>query len=446
MDESDNCHVCIVTYHMIPNTRIWGASQRMYYLANQLVDSGFDTTVVSGFYGEFKHEGKCSNFEHIPVLIKPDFIQAHQEKLAVKSATDGEVKAPKKLGFKSYILENLVKPVYRAMERLLFNDYGAVGLFMFLWNRQALPVISEEIVKRNTKIIIFSGPYFTCFRLAFKIKKIYPHIKIVLDYRDPWNLLKKGSFITNKLEHKLLQIADSITYFSEKFLDAMHDRYEIERGKGIVMYNGFDNALWNSIDNGPSQSRSDKLVITYAGSDITFEPGSGRDPDALIRAVTGSLFNEHIVLNLVGCKNQPEKNKYGNNSSNINFLPRVSHKRSLEILSESDVVVILSSDEFPSDYTVTGKLFDGIRSGAYILGIANSREIDYKKIIEKEGLGTGCYDDVSEIQNELTTIYKSWQDGTLDRDIIKNTDDFSRISQNSKLINQVVAWSNEKYN
>ena len=87
MDESDNCHVCIVTYHMIPNTRIWGASQRMYYLANQLVDSGFDTTVVSGFYGEFKHEGKCSNFEHIPVCFyitkKLRFIKPSSNKVKI---------------------------------------------------------------------------------------------------------------------------------------------------------------------------------------------------------------------------------------------------------------------------------------------------------------------------------------------------------------------------
>jgi hypothetical protein len=413
----------------------------MYYLANQLVDSGFDTTVVSGFYGKFKHEGKCSNFEHIPVVIKPDFIQAHQEKLAVKSVSASEVKAPKKFGFKSYISENLVKPLYRAMERFFFNDYGAVGLFMVLWNRQALPVISKEIVKRNTKIIIFSGPYFTCFRLAFKIKKIYPHIKIVLDYRDPWNLLKKGSSITNKLEHKLLQTADSITYFSEKFLNAMNDRYEIERAKGIVMYNGFDSESWRSIVKKPTGTASDKLVISYVGSDITFEAGSGRDPGKLIRAVVGSEYAEHITLNLVGCKNKPKHGRYPESSANINFYPLVSHKESLQYLSDSDVVVILSSDETPSDFTVTGKLFDCIRSGAYILGIANSREIDYKKIIEKEGLGTGCYDDVSEIQNELTIIYKSWQARTLHRDIIKNKDNFSRVSQNSKLINQIVAWS-----
>lgn len=440
MDESDNCHVCIVTYHMIPNTRIWGASQRMYYLANQLVDSGFDTTVVSGFYGEFKHEGKCSNFEHIAVPIKPDFIQAHQEKLAIKSVADGEVKASKKLGFKSYILENLVKPVYRAMERLLFNDYGAVGLFMFLWNRQALPVISEEIVKRNTKIIIFSGPYFTCFRLALKVKKIYPHVKIVLDYRDPWNLLKKGSFITNKLEHKLLQIADSITYFSERFQESMNQKYKLDSKKSVALYNGFDNTLWNSIDKGPPQCRPDKLVITYAGSDITFEPGSGRDPDALIRAVTGSEFNQHIVLNLVGCKNQPEKNKYGNISSNINFLPRVSHQRSLEILSESDVAVILSSDEAPVVYTVTGKLFDGIRSGAYILGIANSTEIDYRRIIEREKIGAGCFNNVPDIRREIDLIYENWAAHSPRLVRREKSMEFSREQQNNKLIDIMKSW------
>jgi hypothetical protein len=89
---------------------------------------------------------------------------------------------------------------------------------------------------------------------------------------------------------------------------------------------------------------------------------------------------------------------------------------------------------------VTGKLFDCIRSGAFILGIANSNEIDYKKIIEKEGRGSCCYNDVAEIKKELAVIYRNWRDGSLDRDAIKSGDGFSRKNQNSKLINQLIAW------
>ena len=163
---------------MVPTTRIWGASQRMYYLANQLVTSGFGVTVFSGYYGLFKHHGKPLDFEHIPITIKPNFVQSHQENLAIKSI--GQFTKPQRIGIRSYVVNRFVKPLYRKMELCFFNDYGAVGLFVSLWNRRAFRVIDSEIRSHNSKVIIFSGPYFTCFRLAPKIKKMHLTLRLYL--------------------------------------------------------------------------------------------------------------------------------------------------------------------------------------------------------------------------------------------------------------------------
>ena len=440
MNKNNDCHVCIVAYHMIPYTRIWGASQRMYYLANQLVDSGFDTTVISGFYGEFKHEGKYSNFEHIPVLTKPKFIQNHQEKLILKGINIEQRGLTPKLGPKQYILEKIIKPIYRVIERFFFNDFGAIGLFVLLWNKQAYLVLKKKIEDTGVKVIVFSGPYFTCFRLVKKIKKKYPHVKIILDYRDPWNLLKKGSFITNRLEKILLNKADIVTFFSDKFLDSMCNRFEINRSKCLAMYNGYDAQLWEII--GPSNVRlnSDKLIISYTSSDITFEPGSGRDPTVLLKAVLGSKYSKNIVLNLVGCKNLPAFLRNTEFSSNIKLLPLLSHKETLKILRDSHVAVVLSSDEAPVTYTLTGKLFDCLRSGAYLLGIANSRDIDYRKIIENKQIGVGCLNNVTDIRSKIEDIYLKWRSGTLYLRNSERYDEFSRYNQNNKLIEKIKEW------
>ena len=441
MKKYDKGQVCIVAYHMIPNTRIWGASQRMYYLANQLVDSGIETTVISGVYGKFHHEGKFAKFKHIPVLTKPNFIQKHQERMHLQAINVEKTEFPLNRGVKQYVLEKIIKPVYRLMERFLFNDFGAIGLFVFFWNRQASRVLDKEIINNNIKVIVFSGPYFTCFRLAVKIKKKYPQVKIVLDYRDPWNLLKAGSFVTNRLEQKLLNKADLITFFSDKFKNAMCDRYEIKRSRCLTMYNGYDAQLWETIAPSDTRLNSDKLIISYTGSDITFEPGSGRDPDALMRAVSGSKYCKNIVLNIVGCKNQPDFHRNPEFTSNIKFLPLLPHKESLEILRDSHVAVILSSDEAPSNYTVTGKLFDCLRSGAYLLGIANSGEIDYRKIIENKQIGVGCFDDVTAIRTKIENIYLKWRSGTLNLRHAERHEEFSRYNQNKKLIEKIKDWT-----
>lgn len=432
--------VCIVAYHMIPNTRIWGASQRMYYLANQLVESGIGTTVISGVYGKFSHKGKHAKFKHIPVLIKPKFIQKRQERVHLNAINVERTGHSSSQGPRQYVLDKFIKPVYRGMERFLFNDWGAVGLFLFLWNKQAFLILNKEIVNNDVKVIVFSGPYFTCFRLVKKIKKKHPHVKIILDYRDPWNLLKVGSFVTNRMEQNLLNKTDLVSFFSDKFRDAMCDRYEINRSKCLTMYNGYDARLWETIAPRDACLKSDKFIISYTGSDITFEPGSGRDPGALMRAVSGSKYSENILLNLVGCKNRPDFHCNPELTSNIKFLAVLPHKDCLKILRDSHVAVILSSDEVPSDYTVTGKLFDCLRSGAYLLGIANSKEIDYRKIIKNKQLGVGCNNDVTEIRTTIENIYLKWRSGSLDLRCSERHDEFSRYNQNNKLIERIKEW------
>ena len=177
-----------------------------------------------------------------------------------------------------------------------------------------------------------------------------------------------------------------VSLFSEKFRDAMHANYNVDPDKTMVVYNGFDRDAWQFMVKGCLPEPSGRFIVSYVGSDITFEAGSGRDPGELIRAVSGSTNANRFTLNLVGCKNEPPIGQYPDTLASINYLPLVSHEESLQYLIDSDVVVVLSSDEVPSDFTVTGKLFDCIRSGAVILGISNSMEIDYIKIIEKKGL------------------------------------------------------------
>lgn len=78
--------------------------------------------------------------------------------------------------------------------------------------------------------MIISGPYFSVFGLCGKIKQRYRNVKVVLDYRDPWNLWNNAHGIANILEHRNIRKCDKVVCFSEDFRRDMQKRFPRKRG------------------------------------------------------------------------------------------------------------------------------------------------------------------------------------------------------------------------
>ena len=426
--QNSKCHVAIITYHMIPYTKMWGASQRMYYLATNLKDNQYDVSVLHASFGLNTSEKKI-NFDTKKVLIKPNFIQRLQNRM--QSTKNVHSKSPKK----ENIIRGLTKRIHHTFERIFFNDFNYIGAIIYFWNKQAWVSLKKIFNEKNTKVVILSGPYFTTFSLIDKIKKNYPNIKIIIDYRDPWNLLNKGSKHTIKKEQRYLDIADNIVFFSEMFKKKMCEKFVINEKKCLTVYNGYDQDLWEQIK---SEKVDNKLIISYVGSHITFEDSDYRNPTVLINSVIKFKNSPDIILNFVGCHDRPKNIKeLLKTGVEINFKPVLPHREALEYMKKSDVLVILTTDEYPSLFTVTGKLFDCIMAGTYILGISNNQKIDYIQIIEKLRIGFGCGNNEFEIIKSLEIIHKKWINKELNNLKVEERFKFSRRYQNKKIISTI---------
>ena len=106
-------------------------------------------------------------------------------------------------------------------------------------------------------------------------------------------------------------------------------------------------------------------------------------------------------------------------------------------MNSSDVLIVLTTNEYPSKYIVTGKLFDCIRSGAFILGIANDSRVDYIQIIERLGIGAYCKNNEDEIRKSLNIIYEKWVNKSLNYFDLIDRHRYSRRYQNNKFINSI---------
>jgi len=435
--------VLIVAYHMVPYTNQWGASQRMYYLANQLVDNGFDVSLVHASFGLNESFEKKKAWKSILVSIKPEFIQKLQERNQAGLQGSRNKKNSKSIrslvhdGF-SYLLHK----GHYLVERQLYNDFGRTGIFARIWSLNAWSSIKKESISCDTEHVILSGPYFSTFGISEKIKKNFPEVKVTLDYRDPWSHLPKGStFCSRYKEEKYLNIADNITVFSDMFGQDLAETYDFNHQKLMTVYNGYDIESWRgvlsnsaNVEKGSDQLSNEKMVVSYIASNIILNNGF-RDPANFIESLSSSKYAKNIELNLVGVDDKSQFEKYRSTDLKINLLNRVPPQRTLEIMIQSDVLIILTTDLKPSLYTLTGKLFDYLRSGAYIVGVSNDEAIAYSRLIEDLEVGVSCSNDVNRLRQVVDGSYEKWLGGLLRPKLSNESiESFSRYHQNEKLI------------
>ena len=209
----------------------------------------------------------------------------------------------------------------------------------------------------------------------------------------------------------------------------------------MLVYNGFDSDLWDEIEddeaNNQSVASQNRFVISYVSSNVSFKDGTPRDPLNLIKAVSLLDNPENISLNIVGCIDKPSTDDFTDYKFDLNLSPFVPHKEALKVMQMSNILVILSTENTTNKYTLTGKLFDCIRSGGFVLGIANSSNVDYRNLIEGLKIGAGCYNEVNEIFSILNIQYNNWrqENGNINLDVDKKK--YSRRNQNINLINTI---------
>ncbi len=425
--------ILIITYDMIPYSGAWGGAQRMYFLAEHLFKNGYDVTVIStkkDFKGYF---GKEINFNTI-------YLESKLTNITSKTSNSNNKKMenyPDQKTVKNHLKRFLKKPLTFYNGVKLNEPNPAQGLYALIWLNENKNNIANFINKNKINKVIVSGPPFSLFTLTSYIKRMDKNVKVILDYRDPWNLwnMKKGKPF--KKEQKFLKEADYIVGFSELFCQDMVKIFPFIRDKITAVMNGYSAEEWSDVEKETKEDRSkDKLVISYIGS-ISFNKDNKytfRDPYPLLNAFANFDNKNDVELRFVGIhKLTKEIEEVKKNYKNVNFFYQVNHKESLVEMRKSDILVLLhTSNDNSSKYALGGKFFDYLRSGKVLLGIGN-RETYFNKLIENYKLGLIANNNEKEIEQVLHAIYSFWKEGKLNelrKDENLEIEKFSRESQN----------------
>jgi hypothetical protein len=286
------------------------------------------------------------------------------------------------------------------------------------WIKPSVKFLKAYLKENKQDAIISTGPPHSMHLIALKLKEIFPSIKWIADFRDPWTnidfyqhlMLSKRADKKHKiLEKQVLTSADEIVavgYTMSKELSSIGNR--IVR----VITNGYDHKDFkNKVD------LEKTINISHIGS-----INQDRNPEILWQSMAELIDSNEVLLkdfriNLIGhidgTVNKSIK-KHGL-SEYVNVIEFLPHPTAIEKMQSSHALLLIINNTPNAESILTGKLFEYLGAKRPVICIG-PKEGDTKKILSDiPGSYYISYDDKSSLKKAIVSlIQQDYQTNEID--------------------------------
>lgn len=309
------------------------------------------------------------------------------------------------------------------------------------WIRPSIRYLNEYLAKHPVDIIISSGPPHSMHLIARGIKKKYPKLKWLADFRDPWtnidfyeDLMLTGLADAKhrRQEKSVLEQADHIISVGDTSTKELEDILKLygpyPSGKFSTITNGYDE---EDVYNGPLEKDS-KFSMAHIGSLV-----KSRNPVTLWKALSELThenpdFKRDLEIKLVGKVDYAVKESidaFGLSEfvRKIEYLP---HSEVIKEQQRSKVLLLLVNKTKNAKSILTGKFFEYMAAKVPIIAIG-PKDGDLAKIIHETQAGLiSDFEETDVLKQNILATY-------LGRDTVKpiaeKIENYSRRKLTEKL-------------
>lgn len=308
------------------------------------------------------------------------------------------------------------------------------------WVKPSAEYLNKYLEENQFDAFVTTGPPHSMHLIGLELKKEFPHLKWIADFRDPWTeisyykhlkLTKSADRKHRNLEQKVFETAD-IT-LATSFSDA--ENFRKKGAKAFCITNGFDentNLKIQEVEN--LKIEKSKFTLSYIGVLEQL-----RNPEVLWKVLNELIsenedFKNDFQLKFVGRIDEKiltelEKLELKNSVNNLGYL---SHSEANMEMANSDLLLITNFPDDRSKGIIPGKIFEYLATGKQIVSFG-PKESDVKKILEETNAGKHfSYDDESELKVFLLQKFEEWKSGILNSQT-QNIEQFSRKNLTKKL-------------
>jgi glycosyltransferase involved in cell wall biosynthesis len=241
-----------------------------------------------------------------------------------------------------------------------------------------LPILTSAarriVVERKIDLVLITGAPYSNYLLAERLRKRFPHLAIVLDFRDEWLATSFGvasfQFSRSKRAHEFavhaeanaVKSATAVVAVTEAARREIHSRYPHDpESKYHHIPNGFDATRLRLSPPASSSEPESKILVTYVGSVYT-----STEPTTLVEALASlpPEVKSRYKFRFIGHIEEPRYRdtllQLGDMVELKGFMPQ---HEALNAMNETDYVLLVSHDRL----NVSAKFYDYIGSTKPIL-------------------------------------------------------------------------------
>ena len=423
-------HIVIIAQKFPPHSNVGG--RRPYFFSKYLTELGYKVSVITGNYP-----------------IKENMIWETDLSFLKIIKLDSETLTAEEKGFKNFLYYFLKNSRHSILNRISWK----IGeFFLPLDFNDRLDFNEYKLAKELGKIdyVIATGGPWSMFEYGVRLKSA-SNAKLILDYRDPWNVVNKdvyleslnnkgfGSvFIKKKqlsLERKYLEVSSAVITVSSSI--SLNCKKILDRNNIHTIYNGFDQL--EKVNNNTN------IINKYFNVNYIGHLRKEQNVGLLIDSIKEILIRhpeleKKIKINLIGGLISPSSVIKLITESSIksifNITSFVPKEEALSFLNSAQLLLQLSYKNKKG--IVSSKIFQYMNSGKPILLVSNNEDI-MEKIIRETNTGEICKTP-DKIADYILNSYSKWENNiTLEREVNKEKLNFYSFKTQVDLFNKIIS-------
>ncbi len=307
------------------------------------------------------------------------------------------------------------------------------------WVKPSVKFLEQYLKENEIDVVVTSGPPHSLHLIGLGLKKQFPDLKWIADFRDPWTEISyyKHLKLTKSSDRKHRQLESDVFKNADITLATSYTDAENFRKNGanaICITNGFDEADANSQSRESTSGDHQKFILSYIGVLEQL-----RNPENLWKALdelvkTNPEFAGNFTLKFAGriddkILSSIENSTLKNHIANLGYL---SHDQAIKEMQASDVLLITNFPNASSKGIIPGKIFEYLATGKQIISFGPN-QADVAKILEDTKAGKHfSYQDTETIKDFILEKFELWKKNELIENT-QNIEQFSRRNLTKKL-------------
>jgi Glycosyltransferase len=269
-----------------------------------------------------------------------------------------------------------------------------------------LPVLTraaKRIVReKDIDLVLITGSPYSNFLVAERLRRRFPNLAIVLDFRDEWlatafdvaafqfSTSERAHQFAIKAEADAVAASNAIVMVTDAARREIHSRYPADPdGKYHHIPNGFDATRIVRSASSAEPRTDGKIIVTYVGTIYT-----STEPLSFVEALNGlpAELRSRFVFRFIGHIEEPRYREallsLGDMVELKGFMPQ---HEALTLMNETDYVLLISHDRL----NVSAKFYDYIGAGKPILACVHP-DGDIRRMVED--LNAGWWADSQDVE------------------------------------------------